>query len=119
MIVLFVALLLTVPAGTAYAFNVTNLSVAASTTSAGKHPDLTISMDLPDVPTGFRAGQLRSLELALPTGLMGNATAPAQCTDTQFATDSCPQDSLVGRVTITDDLGAPFGGVTFPGKSTT
>ncbi len=88
-------------------------------TQAGSHP-FQVSSVLTLDQTFFKEGVLKGLPGAvalpkelvgeLPTGLVGNPTAIAQCTQTQFDTNindatgfpnECPQQSAVGVTTVT------------------
>jgi hypothetical protein len=86
-------------------------------TQAGSHPFqmttiVNFNNQAPDSNgSGRAAGLVKDLTTELPAGLMGNPTAVAQCTDTQFAAgrvgpetlifNECPTRSAVGVATVT------------------
>ena len=87
-------------------------------TQAGSHPfQLTATFDLNQTLAPGRFGEgpfpqapalTRNLGFRLPPGLLGNPTATARCTDTQFATigqdgftNLCPSNTAVGAAVVT------------------
>jgi hypothetical protein len=86
-------------------------------TQAGSHPFqltsvLTLNTQTPDAEGNPRTVALpKDIVAELPPGLIGNPTAIAQCTDTQFAKQAetvekstfneCPADSAIGVATVT------------------
>lgn len=92
---------------------------------AGTHPyELRAAINLNEGPESpgqpgvpFPAGDVRDLRLQLPSGLIGNPSAIAQCSLSQFNTarvspyeqsasgESCPDKSQVGVVTFRTSLG--------------
>jgi hypothetical protein len=83
-----------------------------STTQAGAHPDLRLNFALnktPNAYTGDVDGALRSVDVSLPAGLVGNAQATPVCDVGAVLTDPmqsggeppCPLNTVVGFVTAT------------------
>ena len=78
---------------------------------AGSHPyQLTTAVALNQNQDPLKAPALaRSFQFRLPAGLVGNASAVAQCTETQFThldggiVDFCPNDTAIGVATFTID----------------
>jgi hypothetical protein len=103
---------------TAPAFGAEQLSVVPEEerggidVQAGSHPfQLTTTFALNQSLNPAKPPALpRNLSFNLPPGLVGNATAVAQCTDQQFDTiahegtgNGCPQDTALGVASITVD----------------
>jgi hypothetical protein len=89
-------------------------------TRAGSHPfQLTTRLALDQTADlGSPPAQVKDLGIELPAGLVGNATAAAQCTEAQFLTvdygnssDGCPADTAVGVVSVDAELGREGGGL--------
>jgi len=78
---------------------------------AGSHPyQLTTAVALNQNQDPLKAPALaRSFQFRLPAGLVGDASAVAQCTETQFThldggiVDFCPNDTAIGVATFTID----------------
>ena len=85
---------------------------------AGSHPyQFTTTVALNQSADPLRPpGLARSLAFELPAGLVGNASAVAQCSEAQFTqlhggiVDLCPEDTAIGVATLTIDEPV-FGGV--------
>jgi hypothetical protein len=88
-----------------------SFTVATTSTLAGAHPDLTTSFAFLKDSGGSTEGNLRNLEVDLPVGFAGYATAMPTCTQAQLLTGhfgSCPVDSQVGTVALTlNAFGSP------------
>lgn len=83
------------------AFGVGSLTVSASDTRAGAHPNVEIASTLTDA-----GDSLRDVTVRLPRGLVGNpAATAARCTAEQFAAYACPAASKVGETDATTNLG--------------
>jgi hypothetical protein len=76
-------------------------SVAPSTTTAGGHPNLRVSVRFTDGSSG-----LKDIALHLPGGLAANPRAASFCRPKRLAADLCPPQSKVGSVTV---VGVAFG----------
>ncbi len=86
-------------AGSAQAsVTLTSLSETPSTTEAGGHPDLTVSAH---VSYSDSTDDLKSLQVFLPAGLIGNPSVVSKCTSAQLSSDTCPASSKIGSVTVT------------------
>jgi hypothetical protein len=82
---------------TASAFNIANFNYNNSTLQAAGHPNVTISFDR----KGGENEDLRDVLLDLPTGVFANPeSANPKCTATQFNTDKCPANSVVGSTIV-------------------
>ncbi|MGB3951604.1 MAG: hypothetical protein WBK99_00435, partial [Solirubrobacterales bacterium] len=83
-------------------FDISAFSVVPSTTQAGGHPDLTITIK----PKSPRKGDIRDLVLDLPPGLVGDPDAVSQkCSASDFAAstqqgNNCDPASQVGTVKV-------------------
>jgi hypothetical protein len=83
---------------------------------AGAHPDVTTSISFNTVIGGGGVeepdGNVRTVEVDLPPGVIGNPTALPRCTFTQLsangAVPACPVESQAGVVTITTYAFGPF-----------
>ena len=71
--------------------------VASSTTEAGGHPDLGMSLTLenPGQPESAK-----DLKFNFPQGLFGNPNAVTKCTSVNFALSQCSTDSQVGYISV-------------------
>jgi hypothetical protein len=92
--------------------SLTSLSTTPSTTTAGGHPDVTLS-------TAFNysnsSDDLKRIVIALPRGLIGNPSVVSKCSSAQLSSDRCPASSKVGTVSVTARaVGLPLP-VTAPG----
>ncbi|MBI5310712.1 MAG: hypothetical protein HZB14_06765, partial [Actinobacteria bacterium] len=74
---------------------------SVTTTAAGAHPDLTLTVTRPDFHD-----QLRNLNLHLPTGLAANTSATTQCSQANAAAGNCLASQQVGTVSSTIGSGA-------------
>jgi hypothetical protein len=82
-----------VPAGSAVA--VSRFTMTPSTTQAGGHPTLDLSVSF-DPPTS----DVKSIVLHLPVGLGVNARAAPYCRRSLLLSDLCPLSTKVGTVTL-------------------
>ncbi len=71
-----------------------SFSVTPSTTQAGGHPNLNLHASFGSENTNDSDAE--NLTTELPAGLIANPHAVPQCTEVQFALESCPVDSQVG-----------------------
>jgi hypothetical protein len=76
----------------------TSLSETPSTTQAGGHPNLTIGAN---VSYSDSTDDLKSLQVFLPAGLIGNPSVVSQCSSAQLSADGCPAGSKIGTVSVT------------------
>ncbi len=69
-------------------------------TQAGSHPyEATFSLDLNTVEKGNPAGgEVRNLEVQLPSGFVGEPKAVPQCTRQQLDAQDCPAQSQIGVI---------------------
>jgi hypothetical protein len=88
-----IALLLAPPAQGAV--SVSAFSLTPSTTKAGGHPDLKITVSF-DPPTA----DIKEITLHLPGGLTANARAAPFCSRSYLVGDLCPLEAKVGKVTL-------------------
>jgi len=72
-------------------------SVGTSTTAAGGHPDLTMSVAIQNPGNPEAAERITVNE---PEGLFGNPRVVPLCNASDFAFDQCPTDSQVGVITV-------------------
>jgi len=79
-------------------FGIGAFSSSFSETQAGGHPDVTTSFTLNEDALGNSIGQMKDVEVELPTGLVGNPQATPKCTPSQLRTSKCPLDSQVGVI---------------------
>jgi hypothetical protein len=80
-------------------------SVLPSTTQAGGHPDVEISFGVKN--RILQASQnpcdcedAKDTTIHFPAGFIGNPHATPQCSNAEFATNTCPIDSQIGIVSI-------------------
>ena len=86
------------PAAAQATVTVSNFSVAPSTTQAGGHPDLTVDTSLQSNPD---TDDIKSLNVVLPQGLVGDPRSASACAQSAFLADQCPGDAQVGTTTVT------------------
>jgi hypothetical protein len=86
---------LTDQAGAAPSIESSSLSVSSS--QAGAHSDLSVSLVLEDPGEPESA---KDLQIDLPPGYFLYSNFQVRCTTTQFAEEKCPVDSQVGIVTV-------------------
>ena len=91
-----VVALLVFCAPTSAAPNVSHFSFAPSTTQAGGHPNLNVSISF-DPPSA----DVRQIGLHLPAGLTVNGRAAPFCPRSQLLSDLCDLKAKVGTVTLT------------------
>ena len=91
--------------GAQAAVNVTSFTATPSTTLAGGHPNFTTSASF-----SYSNGtdDLRSVNVDLPPGLLGNPRAVPHCTVAQLNSDSCPAGSRVGTTSVTAKIDLPL-----------
>jgi hypothetical protein len=96
---------LCVASGAQAAVNVTSFTATPSTTLAGGHPNFTTSATF-----GYSSGtdDLRSVNVDLPPGLLGNPRAVPHCTVAQLNSDSCPAQSKIGTTSVTAKIDLPL-----------
>jgi hypothetical protein len=95
----------TFPAAASAAVSVTSFSVAPSSTQAGGHPNLVVDTSLASNPN---TDDIKSLNVVLPQGLVGDPRSAGRCSQSAFLGDACPADSKVGITTVTATvLGLP------------
>src|SRR5919204_6198087 len=70
-------------------------SMTPSTTKAGGHPDLRVSVSF-NPPTA----DIKEIALHLPGGLTANARAAPFCSRSFLVADVCPLETRVGRVRL-------------------
>lgn len=99
--VMVVGLLLsmTTPAGAE--FSIKDFSVTSTSSLAGAHPDLTTKLTFSTVPGSppilkFADGNVRDVTVDLPPGFVGDPTALPQCTQAEFAQNTCPGNAQIG-----------------------
>lgn len=92
---------LALPAAAQAALDVTSFTTSLSSTTAGAHADYTAAWMF-DAGPGGPSEQWRSLELAMPAGLIGNARTTPTCSPAAFAdpNQACPADSQVGEIML-------------------
>lgn len=85
-------------------YEITEFGVDTSTTQAGAHPDVSISFKVTQEPDPFfvrkATEDLRTLEVELPAGLIGNAASLPACSRTAFADIQCPVETQVGVIDV-------------------
>jgi hypothetical protein len=82
-----------------------SFSAIPSTTQAGGHPDVLVEFQVENRQTQHSTSacdceDARDVTTHLPAGFIGNPHATPQCTQAEFAGDSCPVDSQVGIVHV-------------------
>src|SRR6266516_3901240 len=88
-----IALFLATPAQGA--LSVSAFSMTPSTTKAGGHPDLRVSLSF-NPPTT----DIKEIALHLPGGLTANARAAPFCSRSYLVADLCPLETKVGQVRL-------------------
>ena len=86
------------PGAASAAVSVTSFSVTPSTTQAGGHSNLVVDTSLASNPD---TDDVKSLNVVLPQGLVGDPRSAGRCSQSSFAGDACPADSKVGITTVT------------------
>jgi hypothetical protein len=89
------------PIGAWASVDVSHFSVTPSTTRAGGHPNLRVSLKFTEPSTG-----LKDIALHLPAGLTANPSATPFCPRKRLLADLCPGTSKVGSITV---VGVAFG----------
>jgi hypothetical protein len=75
-------------------------------TQAGSHPyEATFDFDLATifdqaVNTSIAGGEIKTAEVELPPGFVGDPTAVPQCPREQFAAEECSLESMIGTTTV-------------------
>jgi hypothetical protein len=100
-LVLGVAAAATFSGAASAAVSVTSFSVTPSTTQAAGHPNLVVDTSLASNPD---TDDVKSLNVVLPQGLVGDPRSAGRCTQSAFTADACPADSKVGVTTVTATL---------------
>lgn len=83
-------------------FGIESVSVGESTTAAGMHPDLTVTLRLNHGLAGgvpYSSARTEDISVKLPPGLLGNPRAVPRCSTGEFMSytvPGCPPDSQVG-----------------------
>jgi hypothetical protein len=93
------------PASAAASAQITNLKITPSTTQAGAHPDVKIDFAF----SASSGDHVKSIDVVLPQGLVGDPTAADRCTEAQFQADNCPDSSKVGTQSASVDVIVPPG----------
>src|SRR3981189_2330470 len=70
-----------------------SFSVAPSSTQAGGHPNLVVDTSLASNPN---TDDIKSLNVVLPQGLVGDPRSAGRCSQSAFLGDPCPADSKRG-----------------------
>lgn len=93
-------------AGATAAPTVANLSAAPVDPSSGAHSPLTIAFGVDGLgATGTGGDDVRSLQLDLPPGLVGNPQATGgTCPRAQLQADACPAATQIGTSTVVADV---------------
>jgi hypothetical protein len=95
---------LTLSSTASAAFADTQLSAelsGAGALEAGGHPDLSTAIDIPtDGEFSPPDEDLRDLQVDLPPGLLGDATATARCAQEDVTNKTCSPDAQVGLVQL-------------------
>jgi hypothetical protein len=78
--------------------SVKSFSVTPSTTQAGGHPNLVVDTSLASNPD---TDDIKSLNVVLPQGLVGDPGSAGRCSQSAFTSDTCPADAKVGVTTVT------------------
>lgn len=94
-----------VPAAHAsFGFKPNSFSVTTSSQQAGAHPDLTTSFAFNTADNGngeeLPDGNVRDVQIDLPTGLVGNAASIPRCEEIQLENLACPVSSRVGTAVL-------------------
>jgi hypothetical protein len=83
------------------ALDVARFTVTPSTTQAGAHPNLSVSVAFAGPSTG-----LKDIAFHLPAGLTATRRAAPFCSHRRLVSDLCPRRSAVGSISV---LGVAFG----------
>jgi hypothetical protein len=81
-------------------FGISSTTIAASTTQAGAHPNLTTSLTFNFSDLKTPSARPKDVEVELPPGFIGDPQAVPQCTMGGVASDTCTSDMAVGIATI-------------------
>jgi hypothetical protein len=81
--------------GSKAALDVSSFSVAPSTTTAGGHPNLAISVAFAEPTTG-----VKDIAMHLPAGLTANPNAFAFCSRRRLVRYICPRKSRLGSIAV-------------------
>jgi hypothetical protein len=103
------ALAAATPARADLGFEPGSVQLTTSTTQAGGHPDVTTAFSFKTFVDAqnhtVTDGNVKDIQVRLPAGLIGDATAMGRCHRDQLLDGRCPIDSQVGISTITLDAG--------------
>lgn len=96
-------------------YGIESVGASVSTPQAGGHPDFSTSFTLKTDPsTGASIAGTEDVSVAIPPGLVGNATKFPTCSMAQFVTSGlidpehpCPFDTQIGVVNVGLNLGFP------------
>jgi hypothetical protein len=97
------------PARADLGFEPGSVQLTTSTIQAGGHPDVTTAFSFKTFVDAqnhtVTDGNVKDIQVQLPAGVIGNATAMGRCHRDQLLDGRCPIDSQVGIGTITLDGG--------------
>lgn len=84
---------------------VSNVTAAPANPAAGANSDFTVAFDLTGLgPAGTGGDDIKSLQIDLPPGLVGNPLATGTtCAKAQLQADACPDGTKVGTTTVQAD----------------
>jgi hypothetical protein len=99
-------------------FSIAGFSASTTGSLAGGHPDVTTNVVFPTIPKGpgivEADGDVRTLAVQLPPGLLGDPSAVPQCSQAEFAESKCQPEAQVGWAALTMSANEPNGGSQFP-----
>ncbi|MBJ7518934.1 MAG: hypothetical protein JHC84_04485 [Solirubrobacteraceae bacterium] len=104
------AALIGVP-GTALAASLDNPQASPANLTAGAHSNFTVQFNLSDLgAVGGGGDDIRSLDIDLPAGLVGDTGAATLCPFASLQADACPASSTVGSTNVNASVRVtPFG----------
>ena len=87
--------------GAARAASLDNPQAGPADRTAGAHSDFTVQFNLSDLgAVGAGGDDLRSLDIELPAGLVGDTGAAQTCPFASLQADACPPGSTVGSTNV-------------------
>ncbi|UUY01965.1 hypothetical protein LRS13_14690 [Svornostia abyssi] len=87
--------------GSAWAASLDNPQASPADKTAGAHSDFTVQFNLSDLgAVGAGGDDLRSLDIDLPAGLVGDTGAAQTCPFASLQADACPAGSTVGSTNV-------------------
>ena len=86
-------------------FGIASFAIAPTSAQAGAHADLSTAIALNTNASGEPIGQLKDVQVNLPSGVVGNPLATPRCTQVEFEAYGCQPLTQVGILKIDFHVG--------------